>query len=789
MSQQNIDIGSAPSSGDGDPLRTAFIKINQNFTELYSNIGNLTNSVTSVAGRTGNVSLTVNDIIGFSNYQYANIAYVDNAINNLISSAPETLDTLNELAAALNNDENFASNVINTINQIVDSKEEFEYISVTGRIGFADEAVTFVKPAYTDIGDEIDANLTLTRAYGEFINDEWVGGGGAIYNSELEDSYNELTSPAGTLWNLDGWTNLDNVQTRYYSTFKSALRNQVGANVIGAELVMWDTINNKYYTVQFTNWAVGPSVSGAFTYTRRLIDTDSPVGITFADGTNIVTAPREYWDEPQTFVGGTNTYVLRLEDRGHHIYAGGASIQVPSNLQLEFPIGSTIRIIANGSAVTVIPCECVTPAVVYRNGFEDPSSSWTISAYSSSTLTKVAENTWRLTSDDALVGSSDPVGSQTELPYLDLTNKTFGEAVEFNNTGADGGVDEISEGLHITRGEYGWLYNPLEEEESGENTPTNSLWNNDGWNDLTDIEDREYVSLATIWQYNFRNIVGAEMVMLDTTTDKYYAVKITRWSRDGEGFGYVRYEIDLTQLQEGIKFADGTVQKTAYIATNVKLTAEGDRRIEEVAGYKSVSVTSRTVDQEFTGVTLSPTLGPAWDVFIDGTVYTELYAYVVEFSYQPLTLLINGVEYSVEPYISGNNIILYASDQNGGIPVNYSEGDAFTVTKFVGGEPEVWWDKRELPGGSSNFRGAVIDYHAYTGDGTIIGTIHIVDDSGEEHITHTEVSSGNSSSLEANDLWVVDNEGTISYRRLDYQERTLRIQWTAKVFYGSEYYD
>jgi hypothetical protein len=407
MSQQNIDIGSAPSSGDGDPLRVAFTKINENFTELYSNVGNLTNSVTSVAGRTGNVQLTVNDIIGFNNYQYANIAYVDNAINNLINSAPETLDTLNELAAALNNDANFASNVINTINQIVETTEEFEYINLTGRLGFAANAVTFIKPAYTDIGDEIDANLTITRAYGEFIDGEWIGGGGAIYNSALEETYDEFTSPAGTLWNADGWDNLDTVQSRYYSSFKSALRNSVGANVVDAELVMWDTANNKYYTVQFSSWAVGPSVSGAFTYTRRLIDTTESVGIVFADGTNIVTAPREYWDEPQTFVGGTNTYVLRLEDRGHHVYASGSSIQVPSNLQLAFPIGTVIRIISNGSAVTIIPCECISPSIIYRNGYEESGNAWIISAYSSSTLTKVAENTWRLTSDDASISNSN----------------------------------------------------------------------------------------------------------------------------------------------------------------------------------------------------------------------------------------------------------------------------------------------------------------------------------------------------------------------------------------------
>ena len=82
MSQQNINIGTGPSAGDGDPLRTAFSKINQNFTELYSNVGSLTNSVTSVAGRTGNVILTTQDIVGFNTNNFATVSYVQSVVGN-----------------------------------------------------------------------------------------------------------------------------------------------------------------------------------------------------------------------------------------------------------------------------------------------------------------------------------------------------------------------------------------------------------------------------------------------------------------------------------------------------------------------------------------------------------------------------------------------------------------------------------------------------------------------------------------------------------------------------------
>lgn len=50
-----------------------------------------------------------------ANGDAANKTYVDTAVANLVASAPSTLDTLNELAAALGNDANFASTVTTSI--------------------------------------------------------------------------------------------------------------------------------------------------------------------------------------------------------------------------------------------------------------------------------------------------------------------------------------------------------------------------------------------------------------------------------------------------------------------------------------------------------------------------------------------------------------------------------------------------------------------------------------------------------------------------------------------------
>lgn len=224
--------------------------------------------------------------------------------------------------------------------------------------------------------------------------------------------------------------------------------------------------------------------------------------------------------------------------------------------------------------------------------------------------------------------------------------------------------------------------------------------------------------------------------------------------------------------------------------SRVKLESPGDRRIEEVYGYKEVSVTGRITTGTITTTATASNTNNTNTVSIDavGTAYDDLIA------------LANGnVLYTIQVSLDQNNWFNgYISGWDGSTSVDFGlsngarlpvvENDTVYYRTYTGGDPVVWWNRNELPGGGSDFRGAVIDYHAYTGDSTWIGTIHIVDDDGERNITHTEVSSG-STDGENDDLWLVTNEGEIKYRRLDGESATLKIQWSAKVFYGSELYD
>jgi hypothetical protein len=364
-----------------------------------------------------------------------------------------------------------------------------------------------------------------------------------------------------------------------------------------------------------------------------------------------------------------------------------------------------------------------------------------------------------------------------------------GPLITFTRTDYGDEVDEISEGLHITKDDQGWLYNALEDEAHGDNTPTGSLWNNDGWDDFGNVESRTYTSLESIWGGNFASIPGAKMIMLDTTTGKYWAIEFLSWTNNNQGGGasYTRQELDLDSLEVGIRFSDGTRQTTAYVPTNVKLTSPGSRRIEEVYGYKQVSVTATTTGNAITTTSSNSNENSTWQVNIvaTGTAYDTLIALEQGDAFYQIEVSADQTTWTKGDIGGWGPGIIQIVFNDGPVGPTFDSGDTVYYRIVTGGESVIWWSKSDLPGGSSNFRGAVIDYHAYTGDATIIGTIHIVDDDGEENITHTEVSSGSSDS-ENDDLWYVTSEGRIRYRRLDGESSTLKIQWSAKVFYGSE---
>ena len=104
------------------------------FKDLYLSGSTLYLDAATVEINSGNIVLSHSGNsttipIGGGAHTAATQSYVDSAISNLVDSAPSTLNTLNELAAALNDDANYATTITNAL------ATKAEYPTQTGNSG------------------------------------------------------------------------------------------------------------------------------------------------------------------------------------------------------------------------------------------------------------------------------------------------------------------------------------------------------------------------------------------------------------------------------------------------------------------------------------------------------------------------------------------------------------------------------------------------------------------------------------------------------------------------------
>ena len=388
--------------------------------------------------------------------------------------------------------------------------------------------------------DFIDTNVALTRAnqYG-------------LFNALLD-----YPSPQGTLWNSDGWSNLTNVQNRKYITFFASANGKLGVNVINKYFIMKDTVNNKYYKIQFTVWQQGGG--GNFTYTRQQID-----GVT---GANI--------GSPVTFVKTANGQQDNIDT---NISITRNSNQGIYNIDLEPGWNNT---------------QPDSPANTEWNsdGWQDLSD---VKTRNYTTLYNVANRYGYLHGQELVMHDTandkyytfkfsgwQAGGNGGAFSYerkLINTNLFFARE-DGSNDSVVAHVDHIAPGISMARGSGGIIYNS--ESEGGWNSdvsPQGTMWNADGWDDLSNITTRQYV---TLWS-SFKAATGLvildqDFVMHDTINDEYWAIKFTRWQQginvggpQYPGFSYIRRKLKPEQHASGVAFADGTFQNKAVTALDL----------------------------------------------------------------------------------------------------------------------------------------------------------------------------------------------------------------------------
>ncbi len=183
----DLQIGASTLEVKNAALNETMIKaIEDGSVELYHNNAKKLETVTGGVTITGTVTATTfsGDLSGTINTgttgttqsasdnstKIATTAYVDTAVTNLVDSAPGTLNTLNELAAALGDDANFSTSVTNSL---------ATKVGLTATTGAANmpAGTTAQRPGSPAAG-QFRYNSTLSQFEGYTSSWGAIGGGG-----------------------------------------------------------------------------------------------------------------------------------------------------------------------------------------------------------------------------------------------------------------------------------------------------------------------------------------------------------------------------------------------------------------------------------------------------------------------------------------------------------------------------------------------------------------------------------------------------------------------------------
>jgi hypothetical protein len=138
---------------------------------------------------------------------------------------------------------------------------------------YAGGDINFIHSNFGKEFDFVNTDINITRGLNE-----------GLYNSAVESFWNENLSPSGTTWNSIntdsanyGFSNLDTVDSRTFDTFYNAIGESFSPENLTIPLIMYDEINDEYWTVKITSWSQDDE-GGGFSYIRRLINqTGTPV--------------------------------------------------------------------------------------------------------------------------------------------------------------------------------------------------------------------------------------------------------------------------------------------------------------------------------------------------------------------------------------------------------------------------------------------------------------------------------------------------------------------------------
>lgn len=304
-----------------------------------------------------------------SNTDASTKAYVDTSISNLIDGAPSTLDTLNEIAAALNDTANFADTVVLKTGS-----------TMSGALAMGTNKIT-------GLGDPTNAQDAATKNY---IDTVTIAPGNLTGPITSIGSATSIASQTGT-----GSTFVvQNTPTLTTPVLGVATATSINGTTIPSSKTLVVTTDKLSVHAATTSSELAGVISDE-TGTGALVFGTSPA----------ITDPKI----AQAINAQTGAYTLVLADQGKYIPISNASsilVTVPNRSTVAFPIGTSIDFIQTGAGQvrfgTAVDTNiyCATGA---STGGVTSGSLKTRVQYSAATLKKVAESgatdIWHLIGD------------------------------------------------------------------------------------------------------------------------------------------------------------------------------------------------------------------------------------------------------------------------------------------------------------------------------------------------------------------------------------------------------
>ena len=186
---------------------------------------------TGVVSATGRITYNaITKAVGFNETGLATQSYVNTAVNNLLNGAPLVLDTLNELAAAIDNNPNFLTNVTASIN----GKLALSGGTMTGALILNADPLTGLAAATKQYVD--NATNSIVVSYNDLTNKP------SLFSGSYNDLTNKPSIPDNLLdLNITDGTNGQFLTTNGQGNFTFSNVNFSNNSIIGEEITFEGT--------------------------------------------------------------------------------------------------------------------------------------------------------------------------------------------------------------------------------------------------------------------------------------------------------------------------------------------------------------------------------------------------------------------------------------------------------------------------------------------------------------------------------------------------------------------